>query len=207
VSKSASDQSCEKEGGREQSSPSPDAVTDHERLRDGLRQPDERAKLNNDLNDELQGDLMRESEQEWGLQVPASLTEIDPRSSSANSANSVRQATSESIRSHNSRNPTQKSRKGQNDLKGNNEQYNQILSATEKNIDKGALHYNDVADHGSYRVGREQRSTDKQNSGLSHHKTESRTIVHSTTDDKLGATKQTKPGGGLNFNFVSVSPR
>lgn len=60
--------------------------------------------LNNDLNDELQGDLMRESEQDWGLQVPASLTEIDPRSSSANSANSVRQATSESMRSQNSRN-------------------------------------------------------------------------------------------------------
>lgn len=82
-----------------------------------------------------------------------------------------------------------------------------MLSATEKNIDKGSLQYNDVADNSSYRVGQDQQSTEKQNSGLSHHKTESRTIVHSTTDDKMTGTKQTKPAGGLSFNFVSVSPR
>lgn len=104
VSKSVSDMSCDKEGGGEQSNPSPGAVNEQERFRENNRPTDDKIKLNNDLNDELQGDLMHESEQEWGLQVPASLTEIDPRSSSANSANSVRQATSESMRSQNSRN-------------------------------------------------------------------------------------------------------
>lgn len=159
MSKSVSDLSCDKEGGGEQSNPSPDTVNEHERLRD--RPTEEKVKLNNDLNDELQGDLMRESEQEWGLQVPASLTEIDPRSSSANSANSVRQATSESMRSQNSRHQAQKLRKGPQDLKNNNYQFNQVLSATEKNIDKGSLQYNDVADNSSYRVGQDQQSTEK----------------------------------------------
>ena len=91
---------------------------------------------------------MREREQDWGLQVPASATEIDPRSSSAHSVKSVRQGTSDSLRSKNSRNQTSKPRKGPGQEKADSgHQYNQVLSATEKNIDKRPLHYNDPNDN------------------------------------------------------------
>ena len=86
---------------------------------------------------------------------------------------------------------------------------------TEKNIDKNALNCNanDVGDTSGHSLrvegrGGEQASNKlKPNSGLSHHKTECKTIVHNTADDKLNSTKPAKPAGGLNFNFVSVSPR